>query len=78
VTYINHSLSARFENLPSEETQAIKDYSYQIAMRKGTTEYALGIIFYVDNGYEAHHPIGTSEKLCSSDFTLPFSIIYGD
>lgn len=47
-------------------------------MRKGTTEYALGIIFYVDNGYEAHHSVGEIEKLCSPDFKLPFSIIYGD
>ena len=49
-------------------------------MRKGTTEYALGVNFKLDGDLDivAHLPLGAYEKLLNPQFILPFSFIYGD
>ncbi len=45
-------------------------------MRKGTSEYALMVLF--DLRLQAHHPLGTENKLCNPCFPLNFSFVYGD
>ena len=47
-------------------------------MRRGTTEYALGVLFKLDGGIYAHLPLGAATKLGDPNFKLPFSFIYGD
>ena len=47
-------------------------------MRRGTTEYALGVNFKLDGGIVAHLPLGADDKLLNPNFDLPFSFIYGD
>jgi len=48
-------------------------------MRRGTTEYGLGVMFGLgDGGIKAHKPLGTSERLMDPNFKVPFSFVYGD
>lgn len=44
-----------------DEKQAIADYFYQIIMRKGTTEYAIHLMF--NPTLTAHLPLGSDTKL---------------
>lgn len=59
-----------------EEKQAIADFFYQIIMRRGTTEYAILIMF--NPTLTAHLPLGTPDKLGNPDFPVPISFFYGD
>ena len=49
---------------------------YQILMRKGTTEYAIHLMF--NPTLTAHLPLGSPEKLGRPDFPVPISFFYGD
>lgn len=54
---------------------AVRDYMYQIFMRPGTTEFALMVCF--DLGLYSKLSLGHPDKLCSKEFPIPVSFIYG-
>ena len=58
-----------------EQSSAVRDYMYQIFMRKGTTEYALMLCFEL-GFYCKVTPLGNPTRLPSLE--VPITFIYGD
>ena len=54
----------------------VADYMYHIFMRKGTTEYALMVLFEV--GFVPFFSLSDEDRLGRSNFPIPVSVIYGD
>ena len=60
-----------------DDRRIVHAYTYQMLMKKeATTEYALLVNF--DPSFQAFLPLGTSEKLASTDFPIPLVFIYGE
>jgi pimeloyl-ACP methyl ester carboxylesterase len=59
-----------------QQGEAVRNYMYQIIMRKSTTDCSIIISFSL--GLICHDPLNTKDKLSSGSFPIPVSFIYGD
>lgn len=76
LSLIRKYVSIRQKVEDDNQRQAVIDYMFQIFMRKGTTEYALAVMF--EQTLMGKVPLGNDDRLGSLDFQLPFTFIYGD
>ena len=78
--FLSKSIAQEYDYLDSEQRHAILDYKFQCYMQRGFTEKCINVMFDVSVRHliQAKVPLADPSKLQNADFTVPFSIVFGD